>query len=283
MNQRIQLSNGRQLGYAEYGSLDGFPVLFFHGLPGSRFEAKKLHDAAVNTQVRLIGLDRPGMGISSPKAKRTMLSWADDVAEFTTALNIEKFSVMGHSGGAPYTVVCAFAMPNKVHKGVIVSGIVPLNYPGAVKSLSSQQKVINTMMRCCPILLNWMMHFSKKSLDSPNYLKRMLKILPQVDQKVFENLSYNEDIMLSLREAFRQSVAEVVTDFKSLSQPLNFNLEDVQSPFTIWQGGKDKQAPLKHAEIYAEYMLNADLKFLPEEGHLSLLYNCGEEILQSAL
>jgi hypothetical protein len=61
---QINLLDDRTLGYAEYGSHNGFPILFFHGLPGSRLEAEKLHNAAVNMKVRLIGLDRPGMGLA---------------------------------------------------------------------------------------------------------------------------------------------------------------------------------------------------------------------------
>lgn len=37
-DNQLSLSNGRSIGYAEYGDLQGRPVLYFHGLPSSRFE-----------------------------------------------------------------------------------------------------------------------------------------------------------------------------------------------------------------------------------------------------
>lgn len=71
-NQVVSLSDGRKLGYALYDDDKGFPVLYFHGLPGSRLEAGKLAFSALKMQICLIGIDRPGMGLSSLKKKRTI-------------------------------------------------------------------------------------------------------------------------------------------------------------------------------------------------------------------
>jgi pimeloyl-ACP methyl ester carboxylesterase len=71
----LELKDGRQLGFAEYGDQDGQPIFYFHGLPGSRLEAGHLHEIAVANNYRLIGLDRPGMGLSSIEPKRSILSW----------------------------------------------------------------------------------------------------------------------------------------------------------------------------------------------------------------
>jgi pimeloyl-ACP methyl ester carboxylesterase len=285
MNQsnQINLRDGRTLGYAEYGCADGFPILFFHGLPGSRLEANKLHDAALKTKVRLIGLDRPGMGLSSPQKNRTILAWAEDVDAASAALNLETFSIIGHSGGAPYVAACAFRIPEKIHKAVIVSGIAPLTYPEAVTCLTKSQKLMYWMLQYCPFLLNWMMRLSAKTLENPKRLKIMIKQLPEIDQKIFENPHYNEMMLLSLKEAFRQKVTGVIDDFKLVSNPLGFDLEKIQCPFVIWQGGQDQQAPVKHAEIYEKHIPQANYMFLKEEGHISILHHYDEQILTSAL
>lgn len=96
LNSYIILKDKRRLGFAEYGFSNGFPILFFHGLPGSRLEAEKLHLVALKLQIRLIGLDRPGMGLSSHQKNRTILAWAEDIKEFAIALNLKKFSIGGH-------------------------------------------------------------------------------------------------------------------------------------------------------------------------------------------
>jgi len=283
IEKQIKLVDGRYLGYAEYGISDGFPVLFFHGLPGSRFEAQKLHQAAMDSNIRLIGLDRPGMGLSSPQKNRTVVDWANDINEFTNHLNIEKLSVMGHSGGAPYVVACAHQLPQKIYKAVIISGIAPLTIKDAVTSLSKQQRQMFWMIRYCPFLLNIMMRLSQKSFQKPERLKNMIKQLPDADKVIFNNTHYRDEILMSLQEAFRQSIKAVVNDFKLLPKPLEIELHDIKCPVVIWQGRKDRQAPVKHAQIYAETIPDATLKLLDNEGHISILYNYGKDILESAL
>lgn len=279
----ITLKDDRRLGFAEYGISDGFPVLFFHGLPGSRLESEKLHEAAVKLQVRLIGLDRPGMGLSSPQKNRTILDWPEDIKEFASKLNLKTFSIIGHSGGASYVAACAYRIPEKLHKAVIVSGMAPFTHPEAITSLSSSQKKMLWITRYFPFILKLMMRMSHKALENPDRLKTMLKQLPKVDAKIFENNSYKDTMVLSLQEAFRQHVSGVVDDFKLLIKCWGFNLEEIRCPLVVWQGGEDQQAPVKHAEIYAHQVPKAQYVFLEEEGHISILHNYGEEILTSAL
>lgn len=283
LENQIKLLDGRTLGYAEYGSSNGVPILFFHGLPGSRLEAEKLHQAAIKMNVWLIGLDRPGMGLSSIQKNRAILSWAEDIAEFSAVFNLKTFSIMGHSGGAPYVAACAYRIPEKIHKAVIVSGIAPLTYKDAISSLQKTQKIMFWMIKYCPIVLKWMMRSSLKALQKPDHLKKMLKQLPNADKKIFENTYYQDSMVQSLKEAFRQNVDGVVNDFKLLAKPWGFNLEEIQCPLTIWQGGKDQQAPVKHSEIYAQHIAQANHVLLEEEGHISILHNYGEKILASAL
>ena len=140
----LELKDGRQLAFAEYGDPDGQPIFYFHGLPGSRLEAGHLHEIAVANNFRLIGLDRPGMGLSSIEPKRSLLSWVADVEAFADSMGIDKFSIIGHSGGAPFVAACAYIMPQRLNGAAIVSGMAPfenpeataLRYQGFIKRLS---------------------------------------------------------------------------------------------------------------------------------------------------
>ena len=38
----IKLRNGNNIGYAIYGNKKNFPIFYFHGWPGSRFELKNI-------------------------------------------------------------------------------------------------------------------------------------------------------------------------------------------------------------------------------------------------
>ena len=96
-SRTFSLSNGRKLGYADYGDPNGKPILYQHGLPGSRIEATRYHDLGKELGLRIISIDRPGHGWSSPSEKfgaRTVKSWAEDVNELAEGLGLDEYAVM---------------------------------------------------------------------------------------------------------------------------------------------------------------------------------------------
>ena len=132
-SQTIRLKDGRTLGYAEYGTPQGKPVFYFHGFPSSRIDWP-LFDTdgmAERINARIIAADRPGYGLSDFKRGRKILDWPDDVIELADALHIERFSVLGISGGGPYALACACRIPARLTTAAIVCGIGPAQAPGA--------------------------------------------------------------------------------------------------------------------------------------------------------
>ena len=124
----IQLSDGRDLGYAIYGNPSGYPIFYFHGFPGSRIEGKMFDQRMLDSPFALYAFDRPGIGNSSPHKNRSLLTWADDILEFADSLNIDKFTVLGISGGGPYALACAINVPpNRLVASLIISGMGPIN------------------------------------------------------------------------------------------------------------------------------------------------------------
>jgi len=49
--------------------------------------------------IRLIGVDRPGYGLSDDSLWHNRSDWAEDVAEMADRLGIERFSILGAPGG----------------------------------------------------------------------------------------------------------------------------------------------------------------------------------------
>src|SRR5215212_8514750 len=119
----IQLHDGRTLGYIDYGSPDGNTLFYFHGHPGSQLEAGFLAKAASNQSVRLIGIDRPGLGLSTFKPGRSILDWPNDVVELANRLHINQFAVVGFCGGSLYALACAYTIPTHLTACGIVSGV----------------------------------------------------------------------------------------------------------------------------------------------------------------
>src|SRR5438046_9454489 len=119
--------NGERVAFSEYGDTSGEPVMFCHGWPSSRLMAQFTHDAARELGVRIISPDRPGIADSSFVAQRKLLDWAPLVSELADFLKLEKFRVLGISGGAPYAYALAWAMPERVRVIAVVSGAPDIN------------------------------------------------------------------------------------------------------------------------------------------------------------
>ncbi|RMF48266.1 MAG: alpha/beta hydrolase, partial [Deltaproteobacteria bacterium] len=92
----------RRLGVALFGSEQGLPVIYQHGLPGSRLEAGLVAEAARQNDLKLVAIDRPGYGVSDPRPGRSLASWASDVAVVADFLKLNRFALLGVSGGALY-------------------------------------------------------------------------------------------------------------------------------------------------------------------------------------
>ena len=138
IDQQIKLQDGRMLGYAEYGVPDGMPVFYFHGFPSSRLDWQffDCEDPVTELNARVIAADRPGFGLSDFQRGRRILGWPDDVAELADALQIDRFAVLGVSGGGPYAAACAFGIPGRLTWTGIVCGMGPSDAPGMVDGTS---------------------------------------------------------------------------------------------------------------------------------------------------
>ena len=77
-NGTIRMNDGRVVGFADYGSPDQTAVLWCHGGPGNRLEPLLVAAEAARAGLRLIGIDRPGYGRSTPQPERTIGGWPPD-------------------------------------------------------------------------------------------------------------------------------------------------------------------------------------------------------------
>jgi pimeloyl-ACP methyl ester carboxylesterase len=128
----VRTSDGRSLAYAQMGQLDGSPLLYFHGIPGSRmdWDHPPNRPALNGSGVRLIRNDRPGFGGSTYQRERRYADWPADVLTAVNALELDRFAILGYSGGAPCIIACALAFPERLTFVGIVSGVGPAETPG---------------------------------------------------------------------------------------------------------------------------------------------------------
>ena len=132
--------DGRRFGLSEFGAPKGKPLFYFHGFPGSRLEARLVHEQACRQQIRLIAVDRPGYGQSAYQPGRRLAHWPRDIAAIADTLKLDRFSVLGVSGGAPYAAACARFMPERLITTGIVCGLAPLDDGELLKRLKGRDR-----------------------------------------------------------------------------------------------------------------------------------------------
>lgn len=274
--QSIDLSDGRKLGFAEYGLPDGHPVLFFHGMPGSSRLHADMTDVAVRSDVRLVAVDRPGYGLSDPHAGRTLLIWADDVAELTMALGISKFAIIGFSGGSPYALACAYKHPAHLSKVALVGPFAPLETPGITESLSPATSGLYALAQSNPDELR---NTLTAIAPSPTaLLAAMSATLPEWDKDQVNKRT--AEFEAEYTQTLRGGTEGIASDFVLVAGNWGFSPDDIHTETHLWSGTLDQNTPPAMTHYLATQLPNCHTHLLPDEGHLSL-YAHWEDILKS--
>jgi pimeloyl-ACP methyl ester carboxylesterase len=272
-DKTIQLRDGRTLGYAEYGQMDGKALFYFHGFPGARVEARFLAEHAKELPVHLIGIDRPGMGLSTFKAHRRYLDWPDDVVALADSLHIDRFAVAGFSGGSPYVFACAYKISRRLTRCGIISGVGQVNPFVAFLS----QWMPRLMM---PIVGR---SFQNKEQAQKTFGKAASKWI-EADRESLLVPGIEELMVASLVEGFRQGAKGAAYEGVLFGRPWGFNLEEIEFPsIFLWHGELDQEVPVATARDVAGRLTQCKAAYYPGEGHISLIVNHGQEILKALL
>ena len=121
----------RRLSFAEYGSPRGPAIIWMHGTPGARrqipIEARAYADAH---DLRIVGVDRPGIGSSTPYLYPSIADWTADLECLLDALAIDTCRLIGLSGGGPYVLAAGALLPDRVHGVGVLGGVVPTRGDG---------------------------------------------------------------------------------------------------------------------------------------------------------
>lgn len=195
----IQLPDGRKLSYAEYGDPQGMPVFFFHGFPGSRYDGEYSGQAAAEMGIRLIAPDR------------RLLDWPADVCCLADTLGLDKFGVLGYSGGGPHALVCAYRIPERLTTVGVMAGVGPVTEPGAMDGMMRNNIQIFTLSRQIPWLLNLIYRWNMTA-DGEKLMRAGMPQMAKPDQAAMQNPEVLRKMAKDYKEAFRQNPRGVVQE-----------------------------------------------------------------------
>lgn len=261
----VSLLDGRTLHAYDTGG-DGAPVVWHHGTPNLGAPPRPLFALADELGLRWVSFDRPGYGGSTAHPGRTIGSVAADTAALADELSLDRFAVMGHSGGGPHALACAAAHPDRVTAAVSIAGLAPLDAAG----------------------LDWFDGFGASGAASLRAAQggRVAKQRYEIEHPDAPlDFTDGDGSALSgpwgwLGEVAQAASAQVdeqglivglIDDDLAYVAPWGVDLDAILAPVLLVHGGADRAVPASHSAWLATRIGGSELWSQPGESHISVL------------
>lgn len=271
----LKLKDGRIISYSVYGKKDGKPLLFCHGVNGTRIQASKFIEEAYDLGLLIFTPDRPGYGDSTPVESRNYIEWADDMKDFLHLLGIKKSSILGLSAGANYALGCIYKHPSLYNKAVMVSAT-----SGAFLYRRGSEKKLAEVILSHPSLVNMYMNVVYRTNLNNRKLKfNIQKVgLSDADWALFNKLDIPSLMEMSEKEAFTNGADAPASDVLRMLKDIDFNSKSIGKTVTFWYGAHDKIVPVETMAFIEMIVPKYKLVVKSDSGHL-LIFQHMKEIL----
>lgn len=282
----VAVREGRRLSFAEYGSPRGDALLWMHGTPGARrqipFEARQ---HAERQGLRIIGVDRPGIGSSTPHLYPDVLDWTADLELLLDALAVEDVRMIGLSGGGPYALAAGAGLPDRVRAVGILGGVAPTRGPDAAPGGIIQLAVrlapaIETVRVTLGVGLTGAIRLVRP-LAGPG-LDLYAAVQPAGDKNLLGRPEFKAMFLDDLLNGSRFQTSAPLNDLVLFTREWGFSPADVAAPVVWWHGDADHIVPLGHGEHMVERLPDAELRVIDGESHLGGL-GIAEEVIDTLM
>ena len=241
-------SDGRTLGVCVGGDPDGAPVLWLHGMPGSRL-LRHPEQLYVGRGLQVCTYDRPGYGLSSRRLGRTVADVADDVEQVANALGRDRFAVAGVSAGGGPALATAARLPGRVTRCATVVAPAPFDADGLdffagmdEQDRADWQKAAQGDERAMRADWNGLMAWVADGLPGIDLPVETVEMLAE-----------------AFTEAGRQGPAGFLDDSAALVRGWGFSIEDVRAPTRVMVACDDTSVPAAHGEWLVRRVGDAQL------------------------
>lgn len=269
----LERGNDRWLSWSDHGPRDGKPVFFLHGIPGSRVAPAGLATEASALGLRLISPDRPGYGDSTPTGHYGLADHTSDLLALSDHLELERFSVLGFSGGGVFALACAQEAASRMDNLVVVG------------------------MPAIPLMEDPFAHGGELSAgtwrlgqDNPDTLPAQLEPLltsaESLCDAMHQAMSANDTALLSqepLRSAYldelkaataqgpRIAALSFARDIALMAKDWPFKAGQIKRKVHVVHGLHDNLVFPEHARCLASHLPDCELSLLGTAGHYTAL------------
>lgn len=273
IHTRFVLPDGRDLAFCAWGDPNGFPAFYFHGTPSCRLEGAFAHSAAQRHGVRLIAIDRPGVGRSTFQPNRNFSDWPQDVLALADHLSFDRFGVVGHSGAGPHLFACgALIAPARL---AFIGALGPwgqLSNAEAKAGLNRLDRLFSQLAINNPLMMR--LAFAPIGWTARHWSWLFMALLrssvSRPDKHVLANASLADTFALVQKEAFRQGSQGAAHEALIAYQPWDFDIATVGVPTHIWLGEDDIFVPETMGRNLNQTIPGSTLRMVPGKGHFNI-------------
>ncbi len=278
----VAVRGNRRLGFAEFGQPRGSAIIWMHGTPGARrqipLEARAF---AEREGLRIIGVDRPGIGSSTPYVYPSLLDWTADLTMLADTLGIDTMRMIGLSGGGPYALAAGAALPDRVPGVAVIGGVAPTvgpdAAPGGIVGLAAHLAPVVSVARV-PVGMGLTVAIRLVKPLAGRALDLYAVVQPEGDKRLLGRPEFKAMFLDDLLNGSRKQVTAPLSDLLLFARDWGFRLADVKVPVLWFHGDADHIIPFAHGMHMVERLPDATMTTMPGESHLGGL-GLAEDIL----
>jgi pimeloyl-ACP methyl ester carboxylesterase len=275
VTQQVRDPSGRRLSVESLGDPEGKPVFLLHGTPGGRNGPRPRGIILYRLGIRLISYDRPGYPGSDRNPGRTVASAAEDIRIIADYFGIDRFSVVGRSGGAPHALACAALLPDRVISAAAMGSLAPCDADGLdweAGMAESNRQAFRYAKADPPNQLRVFLEEQAKRVraGSEGLLSALWSEMDNHDKEVVDDIGLRQIIANVHVEALRNNCVDGwIDDVIALSGPWGFEPAKITVPVKLWGGREDVFSPVGHTYWLAERINGAEVEIDYEKAHFS--------------
>jgi pimeloyl-ACP methyl ester carboxylesterase len=187
-------------------------------------------------------------------------SAAADASAVADALGIDRFALMGHSGGGSHALACAALLQERVLGVVVVAGMAPFGAEGLDWFEGFGPSGVAELRAAVAGRAALEKHLAQSD-DEPEFT-------PEDEAALAGEWSWVIDVV---RPALAGGMGGFVDDDLAGVGAWGFDPADIIAPALFVHGCRDRVVPSSHSEWLARRCPSADLWLRPEDGHISVL------------
>ncbi|MBG6067239.1 alpha/beta fold hydrolase [Micromonospora ureilytica] len=267
----VTTPDGRHLAVETSGAPDGPAVFLLHGTPGSRSGPRPRGIVVYRLGVHLVCYDRPGYGDSDRHEGRRVADAAADVAAIADDLGIDRFSVVGRSGGGPHALACAALLPDRVTRAAVLVGLAPAGAPDldwyAGMAESNVEDYGQADEDLAELTLNLKVRADEARRDPMTLLDFLRPQLPDEDIRVVDDVAIRRLLTDMYSEAVRHGPEGWIDDVLAIRRGWGFDLGAIRAEVRLWHGEQDRFSPVEHSHWLAARIPRAEVQVQPGAAH----------------